>query len=207
MYTGMLHTHKLSVMLFLVLYLFKLIFLLTNNQRGQDALRKKGWRIFDMSVSTLFLLTGIYMLIASPQIKTLVWVKLGMVLVAIPLAIVGFKKANKPLAVLSVVMIFGVYGLAEVAKKQLVKVDNSQIDAAATPELRAAALYTNNCIQCHGADGALGINGAANLQTSKISESEIADILLNGKNAMGSYKAIPEADRKLLVAHVLTLRK
>jgi len=52
--TGMLHTHKLSVMLFLVLYLFKLIFLLTNNQRGLDAMRKKGWRIFDMTVSIVY---------------------------------------------------------------------------------------------------------------------------------------------------------
>lgn len=205
--TGMLHTHKLSVMLFLVLYLFKLIFLLTNNQRGQDALRKKGWRIFDMAVSTLFLLTGIYLLATTPQIKTLVWVKLAMVLVAIPLAVIGFKKANKPLAVLSVVMIFGVYGLAEVIKKQVVKVDTAQIDAAATPEERAAALYTSYCIACHGADGAAMVAGASNLQTSKLTESEVADILLKGRNRMQSFAKVPEADRKLLVAHVLTLRK
>ena len=205
--TGMLHTHKLSVMLFLVLYLFKLIFLLTNNQRGLEAMRKKGWRIFDMTVSTLFLVTGIYLMATAPQIKTLVWVKLGMVLVAIPLAVIGFKKANKPLAVLSVVMIFGVYGLAEVAKKQLAKVDTSGIDAAETPEAKAAALYTAYCVMCHGNDGALQFKGAANLQISKISEEEISEILYNGKNAMGSYKQLPEADRKLLVAHVLTLRK
>jgi len=205
--TGMLHTHKLSVMLFLVLYLFKLIFLLTNNQRGLDAMRKKGWRIFDMAVSTLFLLTGIYLLATAPQIKTLVWVKLGMVLVAIPLAVIGFKKANKPLAVLSVVMIFGVYGLAEVAKKQLAKVDTSGIDSAETPEAKAAALYTAYCVVCHGNDGALQLKGAANLQTSKISEAEIGEILYNGKNAMSSYKQLLEADRKLLASHVLTLRK
>ena len=205
--TGMLHTHKLSVMLFLVLYLFKLIFLLTNNQRGLDAMRKKGWRIFDMTVSTLFLLTGIYLLATAPQIKTLVWVKLGMVLVAIPLAVIGFKKANKPLAVLSVVMIFGVYGMAEVAKKQLAKVDTSGIDSAETPEAKAAALYTAYCVVCHGNDGALQLKGAANLQTSKISEAEIGEILYNGKNAMSSYKQLPEADRKLLASHVLTLRK
>ena len=188
--TGMLHTHKLSVMLFLVLYLFKLIFLLTNNQRGLDAMRKKGWRIFDMAVSTLFLLTGIYLLATAPQIKTLVWVKLGMVLVAIPLAVIGFKKANKPLAVLSVVMIFGVYGLAEVAKKQVVKVDTAQIDASATP-----------------ADGAAMVAGASNLQTSKLSESEVADIMVKGRNRMQSFVTVPAEDRKLIVAHVLTLRK
>lgn len=205
--TGMLHTHKLSVMLFLVLYLFKLIFLLTNNQRGLDALRKKGWRIFDMAVSTLFLITGIYLMATAPQIKTLVWVKLGMVLVAIPLAVIGFKKANKPLAVLSVVMIFGVYGLAEVAKKQVVKVDTAQIDAAASPEERAAALYTSYCAMCHGADGAAMVAGASNLQTSKLSESEVADILVKGRNRMQSFVKVPEADRKLIVAHVLTLRK
>jgi mono/diheme cytochrome c family protein len=130
-----------------------------------------------------------------------------MVLVSIPLAVIGFKKANKPLAVLSVVMIFGVYGLAEVAKKQVVKGDTAKIEAAATPEERAAALYTNLCIVCHGADGAAMVAGASNLQTSKLTESEVADILVKGRNRMQSFVKVPEADRKLLVAHVLTLRK
>jgi len=51
------------------------------------------------------------------------------------------------------------------------------------------------------------VAGASNLQTSKLSESEVADILVKGRNRMQSFVKVPEEDRKLIVAHVLTLRK
>jgi mono/diheme cytochrome c family protein len=205
--TGMLHTHKLSVMLFLVLYLFKLIFLLTNNRRGLDALQKKGWRIFDMAISTVFLATGIYLMVTLAQVKPLIWVKVGIVLLSIPLAVVGFKKSNKPLALLSVVLLFAAYGLAEVAKKQLPKGEAPVLAADASRAEKAAALYTTYCAMCHGASGDMGFGGATNLQTSKLSESEIAEILLKGKNRMQSFAKLPEDERKMLAEHILTLRK
>jgi uncharacterized membrane protein SirB2 len=139
--TGMLHTHKLSVMLFLVLYLFKLIFLLTNNAKAMAAMQKKGWRIFDMGLSTLFLATGLYLLFTAAEVKMLQWVKIGMVFLSIPIAIIGFRKGNKPLATLSVLLIFGAYGMAEAAKKNHVQ----PVAAGATPQETAKAMYVLEC--------------------------------------------------------------
>jgi len=158
-------------------------------------------------LSTVFLLTGVYLLTTLPQIKPLIWVKIGAVLVSIPLAIIGFKKSNKPLAVLSIVLLFGSYGLAEVAKKQVVKGDAPQLAEGASRAEKAAALYISYCQMCHGADGALQMANATNLQTSKLTDPEIAEILLKGKNRMQSFGKLPEEDRTLLMEHIKTLRK
>lgn len=201
--TGMLHTHKLSVMLFLVLYLFKLIFLLTNNAKAMAAMQKKGWRIFDMGISTLFLATGLYLLFTAAEVKMLQWVKIGMVFLSIPLAVIGFKKANKPLATLSVLLIFGAYGMAEAAKKNRVQ----PVAAGATPQETAKAMYVSNCVVCHGEDGAAQVAGAANLQTSTLSEADIIKILRNGKNRMPKFSGWSEAELKLVAEFTKSLRK
>jgi len=201
--TGMLHTHKLSVMLFLVLYLFKLIFLLTNNAKAMAAMQKKGWRIFDMGISTLFLATGLYLLFTSAEVKVLQWVKIGMVFLRIPIAVIGFKKGNKPLATLSVLLIFGAYGLAEAAKKNRV----AEVAAGATPQETAKAMFVANCVVCHGEDGAAQVAGAANLQISKLSDDEIVNILRNGKNRMPKFSGWNDEQLKLVAAYTKSLRK
>jgi hypothetical protein len=58
-----------------------------------------------MIVSTAFLGTGIYMLFNIPEIKPLLVIKIGIVFASIPIAIIAYKKNNKALAVLSLVMI------------------------------------------------------------------------------------------------------
>lgn len=199
----MLHTHKLSVMLFLVLYLFKLIFLLTNNAKAMAAMQKKGWRIFDMGISTLFLATGLYLLFTAAEVKMLQWVKIGTVFLSIPIAVIGFKKGNKPLATLSVLLIFGAYGLAEAAKKNRV----AEVAAGATPQETAKAMYVANCVVCHGEDGALGVQGAANLQTSTLTEAEIVTIIRKGKNLMPPFVGWDDNQLKILAEYTKSLRK
>ncbi len=199
----MLHTHKLSVMLFLVLYLFKLIFLLTNNAKAMAIMQKKGWRIFDMGLSTLFLATGLYLLFTAAEVKMLQWVKIGMVFLSIPIAIIGFRKGNKPLATLSVLLIFGAYGMAEAAKKNHVQ----PVAAGATPQETAKAMYVLECEKCHGKDGALGAGGAANLQTSTLSEAEIVTIIRKGKNLMPPFVGWNDEQLKILADYTKSLRK
>ncbi|MBP9069466.1 MAG: SirB2 family protein, partial [Bacteroidia bacterium] len=60
MYKGFLHTHILVVTLFLLLYVIKTILLLSNRT---DLLQKfsKMFKIPEMIISTLFLITGIYL--------------------------------------------------------------------------------------------------------------------------------------------------
>ena len=60
MYKGFLHTHYLVVTLFLLIYVVKTILLLSN-RNDLLAIFTKKVRIFEMIVSSLFLITGIYL--------------------------------------------------------------------------------------------------------------------------------------------------
>ena len=71
----------------------------------------------------------------------------------------------------------------------------------------AKAMYVANCVVCHGEDGALALAGAANLQTSKLNDEEVANILRNGKNRMPKFAGWNDAQMKLMVDYVKSLRK
>lgn len=94
METGIRHTHILSVILFLAIYLIKTVLLLMNKN---EALAKftKVVKVPEMIISTLFLATGVYMLTQVPEIKSLLIIKIVAVVASIPLAIIGFKNKTK----------------------------------------------------------------------------------------------------------------
>jgi uncharacterized membrane protein SirB2 len=103
--------HKISVILFLLIYFIKTILLISNKE---DALTKlsKILKVPEMIVSFLFLGTGIYLITQLPEIKPLLIIKVGLVFLSIPVAIIGFKKRNKVLGALSLLMITASYGLS-----------------------------------------------------------------------------------------------
>ncbi|MFN5218266.1 MAG: c-type cytochrome [Sphingomonadales bacterium] len=186
METGFLHLHKTAVILFMALYLFKWIGL-TFNQQGLTAFfAKKGLRIFEMVISTLFLFTGIYLLMKMPaELRSnLLWIKIALVLSSIPIAVIGFKRSNKILATLSVLMIVAASGLAEMHKKRPAVNKEETVAAISGEEIYKA----NNCAVCHGADGKLMLNSAKDLTASTLSRAETEHQILNGKNAMPGYK-------------------
>ncbi|MEO1448463.1 MAG: SirB2 family protein, partial [Bacteroidota bacterium] len=111
MYTGLLHTHRLVVILFLLLYVVKWVLLLANKKELLERINK-ATRVPEMIISTLFLLTGIGLAINIAQLTSMFWIKLVLVLGSIPLAVIGFRKSNKILATLSILLIVGAYGLA-----------------------------------------------------------------------------------------------
>ena len=213
MYTGFLHTHKLVVVLFLLIYLLKAILLLTNKKDALATFTKKV-KVPEMIISVLFLATGGYMLSQLPEIKTLQWVKLAAVFASIPLAVIGFKKHNKALAVLSVLLIIAAYGLAEMSKRRVEKVaveGEVVTDASAANYdalVHGKALFNANCVQCHGENGDMQKVGAKNLQTSELGDSEVKNIILNGKNSMPPYsKVLNETEVAALVQYVKSFRK
>jgi len=181
MYKGILHTHTLVVTLFLIIYVIKTILLLSNKS---DLLKRftKLVKIPEMVISALFLITGIYLTTQMPfggNHDYLFWIKIGMVAASIPIAIIGFKRGNKILAALSLLLITGAYGLAEVYHKKKGLADNTGIASN-----NGKALYEKNCVLCHGNDGNLGMAGAKKLTETAFGIEEIKDIILKGKGAM-----------------------
>jgi mono/diheme cytochrome c family protein len=78
--------------------------------------------------------------------------------------------------------------------------DTAHDTAAADP---GAALYTANCTLCHGEDGKLGVDGAADLtvKVPTLTDAAITDVVQNGKKNM---PAIPLTDAEMvdLLAHL-----
>jgi cytochrome c5 len=207
METGFLHLHKTTVILFLALYLFKWVALTFNVEGLKAFFAKKGLRIFEMVISTLFLVTGMYLMVKMPaELRTnLLWIKIALVFASIPLAVIGFKRSNKILATLSVLLIITSYGLAEMHKKK--KGKSATIETTAT--LSGQEIYAKlNCAICHGQDGKLMLNGAKDLTASTLSRADIEHQILNGKNAMPAYKdALTPEQLKSLTDYVTSLQQ
>lgn len=186
MYKAFLHTHWLVVTLFFLIYVVKTVLLLSNRQ---DLLQKftKVIKVPEMIISALFLITGVYLLTQVPEIKTIMWIKIALVLASIPVAVIGFKKGNKILAALSLLMITASYGLAEMSRKQ---------KSVVVPEGIAAAdgksLYEANCKLCHGDDGKLGAAGAKDISVTQMDVATIKQTVLQGKGMMNKIEMTDE---------------
>lgn len=181
MVKGILHTHYLVVTLFLLIYVVKTILLLSDKKELLDRFSKK-FKVPEMIISALFLLTGIYLATQLPlgnKFDYLFWIKIGMVAAAIPIAVVGFKKSNKVLAALSLLLITGSYGIAEVysKKKGIPKTDNAGL-------ADGKALYENNCASCHGSNGKEGKGGSKDLTATQLDIAGINNVIVQGKGMM-----------------------
>lgn len=213
MYTGLLHTHRLVVILFLLLYVVKLVLLLMQKQEVLDKFTKVT-RIPEMIISFTFLATGIALLLNLAEINVMHIVKIGLVLASIPVAVIGFKRKKKFLAALSVLLIIGAYGLAEMNK---IGVSNDPLNSQLVTDAQDAsydqlahgkALYERNCVVCHGPEGNMQKSGAKNLQVSELTEEEISNLIQNGKNSMPAYGALyNQTDIEAVITYVKSFRK
>ena len=206
MYTGILHTHVLSVSLFLILYLVKTFLLAT----GKDEALEKITRITkhpERLISVLFLATGVYLLINSGNAGSLVYIKIALVFASIPLAVIGFKRKKSMLAILSVILLLLSYGLAEMNGKRAARKEKPALDLAQVSEEEAGrVLYENYCASCHGAEGDAGHSGAKNLKTTSLSPEEQALIISQGKGVMPGFSSLSSGEVQAIVKHVQTLK-
>ena len=206
------HTHKLVVILFILIYLVKAILLLMGNKDTLNTFNKKV-KIPEMIVSALLFITGIVMLNQIADFNLLFTIKLTLVISAIPVAIIAYKKYNKLLAVLAIIMLIAAYGLAEVFKAQfgkrheVMEVVTDTANEEYNITVHGAALFTAQCIVCHGADGKASFSGAKDLTLSTKSPDEIIETINNGKNTMpGMAKIYNEQELKALGDYVKSLR-
>lgn len=181
--------HKISVILFLLIYFIKTILLISNKE---DALTKlsKILKVPEMIVSFLFLATGIYLITQLDVIKPLLIIKVGLVFLSIPIAIIGFKKRNKILGALSLLMITASYGLAEMAAKPQAIVTTEAFNKDGS--LNGQVLYTTNCVGCHGDNGKLSSQGAADISKTLLDKNTIQQTIINGKGLMKAVPLTPE---------------
>ncbi|MFI5148789.1 MAG: c-type cytochrome [Bacteroidia bacterium] len=201
MFLALRQTHIIVVTLFFLIYLVKTVLLLMNKTEALEKV-KKITKIPEMIISVLFLGTGIYLVMNIPEFKSLLIIKLVAVALSIPLAVVGFKKNNKVLALLAFLLITGAYGLAEMSKKQksapadttketkvgpssdTTKVAKEELDPNGFNVARAGKLYNDNCAKCHGSDGKLGLAGAKDLTVSAMDAMDAKDLVTTGKSGM-----------------------
>ena len=199
--------HRILVSLFLLQYIVKLGLLLSGKS---DVLAKytKTTRFPEMLLSVGFLVTGGYLLVDLPNISSLMIVKLVCVLAAIPIAIIGFKRSNKMLALLSVVLILAAYGLAEVNKSKQGKIKVDTTSTTSPLEIGKIVYQApNGCMNCHGADGKLGVGGAKDISITKLTIDEQKALIKNGKSPMPAYKDLTDEQLNGLIEYVGSLRK
>jgi uncharacterized membrane protein SirB2 len=196
------YTHLTSVILFLVLYLVKTILLLANSTERLKAMTRVT-RVPEMIISFLFLITGIYLLVKLPVINMLMWIKIACVLASIPLAVVGFKRGNKALASVAMLLIIGAYGLAEMSHKKMMTGDNNITSASSGKDI-----YMNNCAVCHGEDGKAGKMGAADLSASAMDKNTMFGTIKSGKGTMSGFDGVLTDEQiNEVIDYVQTLKK
>ncbi|MES2762685.1 MAG: c-type cytochrome [Bacteroidota bacterium] len=177
----MLHSHTLFVVLFTLIYLIKTILLLSDKNELLETFKKKT-KVIEMIVSFGFLATGIFLITQLPEINKFTIIKLVLVFLSIPLAVIGFKKKNKILATLSFFFIVVSFSLAYKAK--------SAKAGEKTVVINGKEIFEEKCELCHGRDGKQGTNGAKDLSVTQLPHTGIIDIVSNGKNTMAAYKSV-----------------
>jgi uncharacterized membrane protein SirB2 len=206
MYTGLKHLHLLMVILFVLSLVIKTILLFIN--KDKFVAYKQKTKIPEMITTIVFLITGIIMFVLKDaKFSSFLWIKLSLILAAIPLAIVGFKKQNKILALIGTLLFVGIYGLAEMAKKRPYTDNNVDLSKISEGSIQhGEQLYSKNCKICHGAEGDMGLGGASNLKNSTLTDTEIVNVISNGRGNMAAYKQLNDQELEALKNYLITLR-
>ncbi len=200
--------HLVSVQLFLLLYIIKTILLFSNKGMLTKFTGATKW--LEMIVSTLFLITGIWLLFILGAIKMLLIVKFVLVFISIPVSVIAFKRHNKLLAVLSLLLIVGAYGLSEAAKNKPfmpTKVEvNGNADEVAKTGIKT---YIANCAMCHGKDGMKMYRDAKDLSISGLDQAKIEMMVREGsKGKMPAFEGtLSEVEIIAVSAYLQTIRK
>lgn len=222
LYYALTKIHWISVLCFIVLYLFKSVLVIINKSDVLNNIKPK-LKIPDAIISAVFVLTGIVLAMFSGNLHQFFWMKLVFVISSIPIGIVAFKKSNKILAFLCVLCLVSAYGMAEmnksVTKKALQKTltnlpktsQNSKADSTKTPTENVVALgktlYTSACVTCHGEKGDLGKSGAKNLTTTTLNADAQKERIIKGKGVMPAYGSLSPEQVNAIVTYLQTLKK
>jgi mono/diheme cytochrome c family protein len=147
----LLRLHWLVVLAFLAFYTFKAALLLLNRPEQLRAVRART-RLADSLLGLLILVSGGILLGQYPgPTPGWLWLKLGLVLVLLPLGIAAMRRQHKPGVVLTLLGFFYVYGLAETGSVTL-RQPAAPASYAATPGLAEATATPDAEAPAHSAD-------------------------------------------------------
>ncbi|GAB2544726.1 c-type cytochrome [Rufibacter soli] len=232
MITAISHTHILVVVLFLLLLLVKAFLLFFNRHDTLNKVRSST-KMLDVVFGLLIFITGIFLALNyHGQLPNWLLIKVGLVLAAVPVAVVGIKKHNKVLTAVGILLFLYVYGVAE-TKSLKMRPDKGGLAATSpkeemqreTPppakanhpiitELQGTqlentkAIYTNLCAACHGQDGQKGTGGATNLQTSTLTPASRQQVIANGRGLMPGFGSqLTEQEIEALALYSTLLKK
>ena len=209
----MLHTHIFIVTLFLMIYIFKTAFLFMNNN---DLFKKfaEKIKITEMIVSVLFLGTGLYLLHENAwSLPPWTHIKFTLIVISIPIAIIGTKKQNKWLLLISVLCLIGAMGISLKYGRQIISASSSNITPKQTDpnydiNKHGAEIYTANCVNCHGQDGKLGLSGATDLTASQLDLNTRFQVIKLGKNGMQSFaNRLDDIEIRAVATYIEKLKK
>jgi cytochrome c6 len=100
-------------------------------------------------------------------------------------------------------MITASYGLAEIAAKNKAKVTEQAVTTDG--KIDGKQIYTDNCALCHGADGKLGMAGAADISATQMDTVAITNVILMGKGNMKKIEGLSEEQAKAVSIYVKTM--
>jgi cytochrome c553 len=223
---GILHTHVLTVTLFVIFLLFKSILLFANKMTLLSKVKSK-FKLVDPILGVLMLATGGYLLsLYGSDAPTYLWIKLVVVLFIIPIGIVAFKKENKVMALIALLLTFYIYGVSEVGSLTFSKDDHltEQIGDPQPEETGSVAsdiiaqnlesvlatgkeIYLAECKKCHGKDGKKGLFKSPDLTKSNLNLAERIAWIKKGKGVMPAYEnELSEADIESVAAYLDELK-
>ena len=99
------------------------------------------------------------------------------------------------------IMGLGFWACDEPPKHYPKSISNSDLSEGVT-------IFKKNCVTCHGVNGAMGMNGAANLAMSVLPLDERVSVITNGRKTMQSWKEIlSEKEIKAVAEYTLKLKQ
>ncbi|MCS7074058.1 MAG: c-type cytochrome [Bacteroidia bacterium] len=210
---GILHTHVLVVSLFTLLLLIKTGTLVSKKLAVLEKINAKT-KIVSRILESLMLGTGIFLVIKSPLgFHLLVIVKLLLMILGVVLGVLAFKKNQAGLAVLSLILFAYIFGISRTHSLTMASTEHqiqravSELPANATSLDKGKAIYTTECIRCHGPNGDSNYRKAKNLRMSVGDDNYKAAVIKNGMKLMPAYPYLNESETKAVIEYINTFKQ